>query len=108
MKFVEPKRSRVVSLLIGLSGTTNSSQITDQLQRHQRIVIPSQTQSLDQRIGRRIRNHMKEEIKARISGGEERHRHILREAHGRQVVIGVIDFVEVRDQCIDEGVSGGG
>lgn len=52
---------------------------------------------------------MEEEIKARIAGGEKGRRHILREAHGRQVVIGVvIDVVEVGEHCIDEGDSRGG
>lgn len=48
---------------------------------------------------------MEEEIKARIAGGEKGRGHILREAHGGQAVIGL---VEVGDHCIDEGVSRGG
>ncbi|KAG6603286.1 hypothetical protein SDJN03_03895, partial [Cucurbita argyrosperma subsp. sororia] len=51
---------------------------------------------------------MEEEIEARISGGEKRHRHILREAHRRQFIIVCIDLVLVGNKSIDEGVTGGG
>ena len=51
---------------------------------------------------------MEEEIKARISGGEKRQRHILREAHRRQFIIVCIDLVEVGNKSIDEGITGGG
>nr|GLL41157.1 hypothetical protein Itr_chr12CG06580 [Ipomoea trifida] len=83
MVIVEPKRRQIEPFLIRLAGPPHSPEVTDQLQCGQGIVGPRHIDPPDQILGRHVWNHVEEEVQAWVSGGEERGRAILGEAHQR-------------------------
>lgn len=103
---MKPQSGGIKAFLVGLAGSPDTSEIADELEGGQGVMGPSQLEPLSERRRRSVRNHMEEEIKAGVTGGEEGGRVVL----GENYIILVVyhGFVEIASHGIHERIAGGG
>lgn len=69
---MKPESGGVEAFFVGLSGTADATEVTDEFEGGERVLGPSKFESLNECFRRSIRNNMEEEIEARVTGGEKR------------------------------------
>ena len=77
---VQPEGGGVETLFIRFAGASDSTEIADELESLERIMIPGELEAIGQGLRRRVRDDVEEEIQAGISGGEKGGREVFSEA----------------------------
>ena len=109
---VHPQRGGVEAVLVGLARAAHAAEVGDELERGERVVVPGGGDERAHAVGRRVRDHLEEEVHAGVpgagvGGGVVVGARLPRRLGGLGGGVGV-GRVEAGVEEVEEGVGGRG